>query len=79
MLLLGFTRVYIFGSSIYISFTISIALYVIVCSSVVIGTILPMLLHNILHIDAAHSGPIAQVIMDVSGVALTCIICQVML
>ena len=29
--------------------------------------------------DPAHAGPMIQVVMDVTGVATTCLICQVIL
>lgn len=35
---------------------------------------LPITLHKI-GIDAAHAGPAIQVLMDIVGVSITCIIC----
>ena len=44
---------------------------VIVTTSVVLGTLLPLLL-NRLRVDAAHASTSIQVIMDVLGVLITC-------
>lgn len=76
---LCFLRVFFLGATLWVSLTISLALFVIVVVSVIVGAVLPLVLHQQLSIDPAHSGPIAQVTMDITGVAATCLICQIML
>ena len=46
----------------------------IVAISTVVGAVLPIVLHRS-GIDAAHAGPAIQVLMDIVGVSITCIIC----
>ena len=46
-------------------------LFIIVSTSVILGTILPLLLQSI-KVDAAHASTTIQVIMDVMGVLITC-------
>jgi cation transporter-like permease len=50
---------------------ITITLMIIVFISIVTGALLPLLLHQI-KIDPAHSSTSIQVIMDISGVLITC-------
>jgi Mg/Co/Ni transporter MgtE len=78
--LVGFIRVWIEErGAILPSLTIGIALFCIVTSSILLGTLLPIILQRIIHIDPAHAGPIIQVIMDILGVCITCIIGQTLL
>jgi Mg/Co/Ni transporter MgtE len=78
--LVGFIRVWIEeGGAILPSLTIGIALFCIVTSSIILGTLLPIILQRLIHIDPAHAGPIIQVIMDILGVCITCIIGQTLL
>eukprot|EP00039_Didymoeca_costata_P003548 m.68315 g.68315 ORF g.68315 m.68315 type:complete len:233 (+) comp11958_c0_seq1:280-978(+) len=60
------------------AFAISMSLFIIVTSSCMIGTVLPLVLYH-LGLDPAHAGPSIQVIMDVLGVAITCVVCQTMI
>eukprot|EP00475_Leptophrys_vorax_P024622 TRINITY_DN3401_c0_g1_i1.p1 TRINITY_DN3401_c0_g1~~TRINITY_DN3401_c0_g1_i1.p1 ORF type:complete len:255 (+),score=77.48 TRINITY_DN3401_c0_g1_i1:63-827(+) len=83
--LVGFLRVGLFTSmsgwkesSMQITIAISISLLLIVTTSVFVGASLPLLL-NTLHLDPAHAGPAVQVVMDVTGVLVTCIVCTVFL
>jgi cation transporter-like permease len=70
--LAGLARVYLFSSvAFYEAMAISLALVAIVVSSIVIGTVLP-LIFQLLGIDPAHSSTTIQVIMDISGVLITC-------
>ena len=46
----------------------------IVAISTVVGAVLPIVLHRS-GIDAAHAGPAIQVLMDIVGVTITCVIC----
>lgn len=52
---------------------ICLSMLVIVFTSTVIGSALPLLLKR-LEMDPAHAGATIQVVMDVSGVTLTCIV-----
>lgn len=56
------------------AFAISISLFFIVMSSVMVGAALPFGLAR-LGIDPANAGTSIQVIMDVSGVMITCASC----
>jgi Mg/Co/Ni transporter MgtE len=76
----GFIRVWIEErGAILPSLTIAIALFCIVTSSILLGTLLPIILQRIIHIDPAHAGPIIQVVMDILGVCITCAIGQALL
>jgi Mg/Co/Ni transporter MgtE len=78
--LVGFIRVWIEErGAILPSLTIGIALFSIVTSSILLGTLLPIILQRIVHIDPAHAGPIIQVIMDILGVCITCAVGQTLL
>jgi Mg/Co/Ni transporter MgtE len=78
--LVGFIRVWIEERGAFLpSLTIAIALFCIVTSSIILGTLLPIILQRLIHIDPAHAGPIIQVIMDILGVCITCAIGQTLL
>lgn len=78
--LIGFVRVWVEERGALLpSFTIGLALFCIVTSSIVLGTLLPIILQRLFHIDPAHAGPIIQVIMDILGVCITCAIGQTLL
>merc|ERR1712224_1198234 len=57
---------------------VTVALMVIVVTSAVLGTMLPLLL-AILNLDVAHAGPSIQVVMDIGGVIITCAIARCIL
>jgi len=68
----GFARVIAFGDATFAdAAAISSSLFIIVSSSVVLGTFLPLALQR-LRVDAAHASTSIQVIMDVLGVLITC-------
>lgn len=67
----GFVRVIAFDASLADAAAISCSLFIIVSTSVILGTILPLLLQSI-KVDAAHASTTIQVIMDVMGVLITC-------
>ena len=76
----GFVRVWIEERGALLpSLTIGIALFCIVTSSILLGTLLPIVLQRLLHVDPAHAGPIIQVLMDIVGVCITCAIGQTLL
>lgn len=60
------------------SLAIASTMFFIVVTATIVGTALP-LGFNRLRIDPAHAGPTIQVVMDISGVLLTCIICSIFL
>lgn len=75
----GLMRVYYFSAvDWHESIAIALALVSIVVSSIVIGTVLP-LLFQVVGIDPAHSSTTIQVIMDISGVLVTCLITSCLL
>ncbi len=59
--------------------TIGAALFLIVLFSVVIGACLPLLFYFVVKVDPAHAGSSVQVVMDVLGVTITCVIATVAL
>lgn len=74
---IGFLRVWIEERGAFLpSFTIGLALFCIVTSSILLGTLLPVILQRLFHLDPAHAGPIIQVLMDILGVCITCAIGQ---
>jgi Mg/Co/Ni transporter MgtE len=58
---------------------ITISLMAIILVSVVVGTALPLFLHFVLEIDSAHATPTLQVTMDIIGVLITCLVCQIIM
>ena len=50
------------------------SVFCIVATSTIVGAFLPIFLHRN-GIDAAHAGPAIQVLMDIVGVTITCLIC----
>lgn len=60
------------------AFAIVVALMIIVFTSILAGATLPILLHY-WRIDPAHSSTTIQVIMDISGVLLTCVVASSLL
>jgi Mg/Co/Ni transporter MgtE len=75
----GFARVFFIGSTTGLEcLTVGLALVMIVWSSVVCGAILPIAF-NAVGIDPAHSSTSIQVIMDISGVLITCFVATYML
>lgn len=77
LVLFGYLRVVLFGSDAVSAAAISLSLFVIVVVSVIMGTLLPLMLHG-LGIDPAHAGPTIQVFMDIVGVWITCVVCSSM-
>jgi len=67
----GFVRVVAFDATLADAAAISASLFLIVSTSVVLGTLLPLLLQAA-KIDAAHASTTIQVVMDVLGVLITC-------
>lgn len=74
----GFVRVYVTNGSFLNATAISMSLLAIVTASVLLGTGLPFALAR-LGADPAHAGTSIQVVMDILGVAITCLTCQAVL
>eukprot|EP00657_Telonema_sp_P-1_P001993 TRINITY_DN14819_c0_g1_i1.p1 TRINITY_DN14819_c0_g1~~TRINITY_DN14819_c0_g1_i1.p1 ORF type:complete len:207 (+),score=32.06 TRINITY_DN14819_c0_g1_i1:278-898(+) len=69
---------WVYGGDFYDACAISVSCMLIVVASVVLGATLPFLIRR-LGFDPAHAGATIQVIMDISGVAITCLVCAAML
>jgi len=78
MVAAGFARVTLFHGSYQDAVAIASSLLAIVFISIVVGASLPLLLH-MLRLDPAHAGATIQVIMDLAGVLITCMVCSVLL
>lgn len=74
----GFVRVLLFGTETVDTIAISVALCAIVFISIVAGAGLPLLLER-LKLDAAHASTTIQVVMDISGVLITCAVSALLL
>jgi len=71
----GFVRVIAFNAGLDDALAISASLFIIVSTSVVFGTLLPLLLSAV-RVDAANASTTIQVIMDVLGVVITCTVAK---
>ena len=67
-------RVLFTGGDLVSGMAIGSSVFCIVATSTLVGSALPILLHRN-GIDAAHAGPAIQVVMDIAGVTITCLIC----
>lgn len=72
----GFLRVYLFSHDTVASFAIAACLFIIVVVATTVGTMLPLLLQKV-GSDPAHAGPTVQVLMDIIGVTVCCIVCTI--
>ena len=66
----GFVRAAVFHTPFPETVAVTMALFVIVFSSICLGAILPLILKWI-GVDPAHSSTTIQVVMDILGVLLT--------
>lgn len=71
----GFVRVYLTNGDLLNASAISLSLLTIVLVSVILGSGLPFALSKI-GVDPANAGTSIQVVMDVLGVAITCVTCD---
>ena len=74
----GWVRVYVTNGSAINSSAIAFSLFLIVCTSVIVGTLLPFGLARAGQ-DPANAGTSIQVLMDVLGVLITCVSCNFIL
>jgi Mg/Co/Ni transporter MgtE len=73
----GFVRVYITNGDLVNATAICVSLFSIVMTSVLLGSTLPFALSK-LGVDPANAGTSIQVVMDVLGVGITCLTCDLM-
>jgi len=71
LLVAGILRTAAFGVAPLDTLAIALSLFAIVSTSVLLGAVLPLILHHI-KVDAAHAATSVQVLMDVLGVLITC-------
>lgn len=69
----GFFRTICFKTPFPEAITVTLALSVIVFSSICLGAVLPLILERI-GVDPAHSSTTIQVIMDILGVAIAVLV-----
>lgn len=74
----GWMRVYLTNGDVRNASAIAMSLFLIVCTSVVVGTLLPFGLAKA-KLDPANAGTSIQVIMDCMGVLITCVCCHYVL
>mmetsp|Transcript_5742 Transcript_5742/g.16437 ORF Transcript_5742/g.16437 Transcript_5742/m.16437 type:complete len:326 (-) Transcript_5742:998-1975(-) len=74
----GFVRVWLSTHDMASATAITASLLMIVVVSILVGTILPYAMAKV-KLDPAHAGTTIQVVMDVSGVAITCATCSFVL
>jgi magnesium transporter len=73
---ISFARVWLMHGDLAAAFAISVSLICIVCTSMLLGTLIPLTLHHF-KIDPAHSAaPFLATLMDVVGTLLYCTICS---
>lgn len=74
LVVVSFTRVFLFNGDLLSAFTVSLSLFVIIMISMFLGSLLPLLLER-LNIDPAHSAaPFLATLMDILGVTIYCFI-----
>lgn len=74
----GFVRVYLTSHNLRDAIAISLSLFLIVMTSVMLGAGLPFALTKA-KIDPANAGTSIQVVMDILGVGITCVTCHIIL
>ena len=77
LFVVGFLRVYMKHDA-RAALAIAVTLFVIVITATLVGAMLPLFFLR-LGADPAHAGPTIQVVMDITGVLLTCMICALFL
>ncbi len=73
--IVAFFRVLLFHGDTVAAIAVAVSIMVIVITSTIVGTLLPLGLHRF-GFDPAHAGPAIQVLMDITGVFLSCFICN---
>ncbi len=72
----GYARVRLSGETPIEALAVSASLFVIVAVAVGAGALLPILFHFYLNVDSVHAGSSIQVVMDVLGVTITILLCD---
>jgi magnesium transporter len=76
LLLVGFCRVYYSSGDLLSAIVISVSLFCIVVTSIVLGAFLPLFLER-LNLDPTHSAaPFLSTLMDILGVLIYCFVCS---
>ncbi|CEL94693.1 unnamed protein product [Vitrella brassicaformis CCMP3155] len=78
LFLASFIRVFLFDITLIESMAICTSMFVIVLTSALLGTLLPLVLRAC-GVDPAHASACIQVLMDILGVGLTCLVSYVWL
>ncbi len=79
LVMVGFFRVYWSYHDLLSATVISLALFLIVVTSIILGALIPMILERF-NIDPAHSAaPFLSTLMDVLGVFIYCLVCSKLL
>lgn len=77
--LVSFLRVYFVYQDVITGIAISLSLFLIVLTSMILGTVIPLLLERF-NIDPAHSAaPFLSTLMDIIGITIYCLICSQLL
>lgn len=76
--LVAVIRTFVTGVIMYEVLAIVMALVLIIMVSVILGTLLPLGM-DLIGIDPGHSLPVVQVLMDILGVTITCMVGHVLL
>lgn len=74
----GLVRIVMGGTPWPVTLPLTCSIVLIVLVSVVMGTLLPLVLRSA-GFSPEHAGPAIQVIMDICGVLITCVVCDLML
>lgn len=76
IVLVGFTRVYYTTHDLISTIAISFSLFLIIITSITLGTLIPLILERF-NIDPAHSAaPFLTTLMDILGVMIYCFVCS---
>lgn len=83
LFVIGFFRVYLYYTNEEVQptpvfatvFCVSLSLFIIVLTSVVLGAALPFVLRW-MRFDVEHAAPVIQVVMDILGVCIACVVCS---
>lgn len=76
IVLVGFTRVFYTSHDIVSTIAITLSLFLIIVTSITLGTLIPLILERF-NLDPAHSAaPFLTTLMDILGVLIYCIVCS---
>ncbi|MFA6991149.1 MAG: magnesium transporter [Candidatus Babeliales bacterium] len=76
IVLVGFTRVFYTSHDIVSTIAITLSLFLIIVTSITLGTLIPLVLERF-NLDPAHSAaPFLTTLMDILGVLIYCVVCS---